>query len=402
MNLDAHSSTALLPEALEAMLPWLSGGSGGKPSRPAGALEAREAVALARERVAALISARDVEEIIFTSDATEAANLAVKGAAFAAAGRGRHIVVSAVEHPSVLNSAAWLETQGFTVTRVGVDADGRVNPAAFGEAFRDDTIMACLQLANHDVGTIQPVRRVSILAAERGVPLFVDASACGGAIALDFRALGASLGTLAPVRFNGPPGCGVLWRRPGVSLSPLIHGGDHEFGLRAGMENVAAIVGTGVAAGVMARELPERAARFRELQSTLLRAVLQRVDHIALTGPPPGEERLPDQLSFVVEFCEAEGLALILDLAGIRIGAGPSCVSRATAKEGALHQMGINEGLARGAIRLTLNGDNTPADVEPLADAIARAVGKLRAVTPEWEDHLQGRLPALLPARILP
>jgi cysteine desulfurase len=380
------------------MLPWLNSSIGGRRSTPASAAEHRDAVQLARSRFAALTSSRSEDEIVFTSCAAESVNLALKGAAFASESR-RRILLSSIENLPVLQSAAWLVSRGFYTSKVGVHQDGQLDASALKAILREDAALLCVQLVNPDVGVIQCVRQAAMIAAESGVPLFVDATAWNGSFEIDFRELGASLVALAPENFGGPAGCGVLWRRPGFPLVPLIHGGDQEFGLRAGVENVAAIVGAGVAAEITLRELPERGRQLREIQCALLKALTGRIDHIQLTGPPPGELRQPGHLSFVVEFVEGEGLALMLDLRGVSIDAGPVCISKSAALENPLHEMGIPPELSRGAIRLTLGRDNTLAEVEPAADAIARVVEKFRSMSPDWEDFTAGRRKALLPAR---
>lgn len=373
------------------MMTWLKAGA----SSGAGSVERRAAIVLARERVAGLLGARSEEEIIFTSGAAESVNMAVKGVAWATEGGGR-IVLGSVEHVDVLNSVRWLASCGFEISQLRAGADGCVNLHELRPALEGGAILLCLQLANHDVGALQSVREASVIAAKHGVPLFVDATAWNGTTDINFREMGASLAALAPHRFGGPLGCGILWRRPGIPLVPLIHGGDQEFGLRAGIENVAAIVGAGVAAEIAMREQEEQTVKLRELQRAFLAALTSRIDHIRLTGPPPGERRLPGHLSFLIEFVEAEGLKLMLDLQGVTIGAGPSCISKSAAAENPLHEMGIAPELSRGAIRLTLGRDNSMADVEPAADAIARAVEKFRALSPDWEDFTAGRRPALL------
>jgi cysteine desulfurase len=208
--LDYQSSTPVLPEVMEAMAPYWTEVFGTPSSLHQQGLRTRDALARAREQVAAFLHAASPEEIIFTSGGTEAANLAIKGVAYASRRRGNHIVLSAIEHPSVTRSVAFLEEQGFTATRVSVDGEGRVTAASVRDAMTDQTILVCVHHANHDIGTIEPIREIASVVAERGVPLFVDAVASAGWLDLDVSALGAGLVSLSPHRFYGPKGVGVL------------------------------------------------------------------------------------------------------------------------------------------------------------------------------------------------
>src|ERR1051326_2957534 len=236
--LDHQATTPVLPEVFEAMQPFFTEAWGSPSSVHQLGLRAREALAQARVRVAALINAESPDEIIFTSGATEAANLAVKGAAYAHQRRGDHIVISEIEHPSVINSAEFLEKHGFKCARVKVDREGLVDPADVRAAVTEKTILICIHQVNHDIGTIEPMGEIGKVAADSGVLLFVDAAASGGWLPIDVQAMGAALLSLSPHRFYGPKGVGVLYRRRGTRLASLIHGGVQEGGLRAGTEDV--------------------------------------------------------------------------------------------------------------------------------------------------------------------
>ena len=233
--LDHLAGTPLAPEVREAMRPFLEEQFGSAVSLHGNGLAAREALEEARACCAAMVHA-DAEEIIFTSSGTEANNLAVKGVAWAQRERGNHIVLSNIEHPSINRSVAWLEQNGFEATRVGVDGEGLVEPSAIAESVSEQTILIATHLGNHDLGTIQDTAALGALAMERGIPLLVDATAIGGWLPVDARPEGVSLFTLAPHRFGGPQGVGVLCRDRRVPLSPMIHGGVQAEGLRAGTE----------------------------------------------------------------------------------------------------------------------------------------------------------------------
>jgi cysteine desulfurase len=315
--LDHLTTTPTLPEVVDAMQPWLRGQFGAPASLHKLGLEARDTIDAARERLATLVNAAEPEEIIFTSSGTEAINHAVKGAALANRRFGSHIVTTEIEHPAVLGSIAWLESQGFSSTRVGVDGQGRVDPDTLGRAMTDETILVCLQHANLDLGTVQPVAEVAELTGERGIPLFVDATASGGWLATDVQQLSADLLALAPHRFYGPKGVGVLYKKRRTRVENLIHGGVQENEFRAGTENVAAIAGAGVAAEHAAAALGQRASQATKLQVRLLEGIGQAVEGVHLNGPEPGDGRLPHQLSLSTEGVEGEGQALMLDLRGV-------------------------------------------------------------------------------------
>ena len=323
--LDHLTTTPPLTEVVDAMQPWLRGQFGAPASLHKLGVEARDAIDAARERLAKLVNAAEPEEIIFTSSGTEAINHAVTGAALANRRFGSHIVTTGIEHPAVLGSVAWLESQGFSSTRVGVDGQGRVDPDAIGRAMNDETILVCLHHANLDLGTVQPVAEVAELTGERGIPLFVDATASGGWLATDVQQLGADLLALAPHRFYGPKGVGVLYKKRRTRVENLIHGGVQENEFRAGTENVAAIAGAGVAAEHAAAALGQRASQAAKLQVRLLEGIGQAVEGVHLNGPEPGDGRLPHQLSLSTGGVEGEGQALMLDLRGVAIAAGAAC-----------------------------------------------------------------------------
>jgi cysteine desulfurase len=395
--LDYMSATPLLPEVRDAMAPFIAERFGNPSSLHLEGVQAREALARARQQVAALIGAESPESILFTSGGTEAVNLAVKGAALAQKRRGAHIVLSAAEQPAVSRSVDWLADLGFSATRVPVDRAGRVDPAEFAAALRPDTVLACIHHANHDIGTIQPLESIGSATSEKGVPLFVDATASAGWIPLDVQAAPADLVALAPHRFYGPKGVGALYRHRRARLAPLIHGGDQEDGRRAGTENVAAIAGAGAASVIAARDLAARQSAARKLQEMFLSEFSQRTPHAALNGPPPGPERLPHQLSLSIEFVEGEGLALMLDVRGVAIASGAACVTKSMRVPPVLAAIRLPEELAKGTVMVSCGAEQTPGQMVFAAEALAKAVSVLREMSPSWDDFKAGRIPSLLP-----
>ena len=388
--LDHQAATPLLPEAFEAMRPYFTEHFGNASSLHSHGLRARDALAKAREQMAAFIGAESPEDILFTSDGTESANLAIKGAAYANQKRGNHIVLSAIEHPAVLRSVEFLETQGFTSTQVKVDANGLVNPAAVREAMTDQTILVAVHHVNHDIGTIEPVREIGGIAAERGIAFYVDAEASAGWLPVNVRELGATLLSFSPHRFYGPQGVGVLYRSRRARLTSILHGGAQEGGRRAGVENIPAIVGAGVAAEIAARDLPKRTAHVTRLQRKLWEGLQAKIPHLKLNGPPLGPQRISTNLNLSAEFVEGEGLLLMLDARGIAVASGMSCVSKSLKMSHVLSAMGLDQGLGQAAILLTLGQDNTDADINYVVETLPSVVSKLRGMSPLWDEFQRG------------
>jgi cysteine desulfurase len=399
IDLDHQSTTPVLPEVVAAMLPFFAEASGNPSSFHQRGLRVRDALANARSQAASLINAASPEDIIFTSGGTEAANLAVKGVAYASQRRGNHLVLSAVEHPAVDQSVEFLEKHGFTATRVKVDAEGLIDPADVRAAITDKTILVCAHLANHDVGAIQPVREIGQIAAEKGIPFFVDAVAGAGWLPIDVQALGASLLSFTAHRFYGPKGAGVLCRNKQARLVSIQHGGAQEGGRRAGTENVPAIVGAGVAAEIAARELPRRISHTAKLQQRLWSGLRERITHLKLNGPPPGARRISTQLNVSAEFVEGEGWMLLADVNGIAVASGTSCVSKALKISPVLAAIGLDPALAQGSILLSLGQDNTEDEMDFVIETFAKIVDKLRGMSPLWDEFQRGLVDSVVSPR---
>jgi cysteine desulfurase len=384
--LDHQSATPLLPEALEAMRPFLAAAFGNPSSPHQHGLRARDALAEARAQVARLINAESPEHIIFTSDGTESANLALKGAAWAQQDRGRHIVLSQTEHPALLHSAAFLEARGFSCARVPVDAQGFVDPERVRAAITDKTILIAIHLVNHEIGTVEPIPQIAAIAHDKGIPFYVDAEAAAGWLPVDVQALGTDLLSFSPHRFYGPKGVGVLYRHRRARLTPLLHGGDQEGGRRAGVENVAGIVGAGVAAHIAQRELPQRAAHCARLQQRLWEGLRAAVPRLKLNGPEPGPRRSPVNLNLSAEGAEGEGQLLLLDTRGIAVAAGSACVTKSLRASHVLEAIGLDPALAQAAIIFSLGRDNTDEDINCVLEIFPTVAAKLRALSPSWKE----------------
>jgi len=380
VNLDHQSATPVLPEVLEAMQPYFTAAFGNPFSLHRHGLLARDALARARSQVAAFINAESPEDIIFTSDGTESANLAVKGAAAAYQRDGNHIVISATEHPAVIASVEFLERQGFACSRVPVDSEGAVDPAAIRAVITDKTILIAVHHVNHEIGAIQPVREIGALARERGIAFYVDAEASAGWLPVDVRDWDAGLLSFSSHRFYGPKGVGVLCQNRRARLAPILLGGDQENGRRAGVENVPAIVGAGAAAEIAARDLARRGAHCARLQRRLWDGLRAKIPRLKLNGPEPGPRRHPASLNISVESIEGEAQLLLCDMNGIAVASGSSCVSRSRQISHVLAAIGLDPALARGNIILSLGMDNTDEDVDYVTETFPKIVSKLRAL----------------------
>jgi cysteine desulfurase len=365
--LDYNATTPIAPEVLEAMLPWLGEQFGNPSSSHPQGRRAAAAVAQARTQVAALIGALP-GEIVFTGCATEANNLALLGVAetLAATGR-RHLIVSAVEHPAVLEPARVLRERGWDVTVLPVDRTGRVVPETFAAALRPDTALASVMHANNEVGTLQPIAELARLARERGVLFHTDAAQSAGKVALDVDALGVDLLTLAGHKFYAPKGVGALYVRAGTPIRPVLFGADQEHGLRPGTENVAAIVALGAAAALATRSLPELNPRLRSLRDQLHARLTTAVPGLALNGHP--EHRLPNTLH--VSFPGVSGRALLTETARtVAASVGSACHSEHDAVSGVLAAMGLDAARAAGAVRLSVGRTTTPEAIDRAAAAL--------------------------------
>jgi len=366
--LDAASTTPLHPRAREALERALD--AFGDPARMYGrARRARLELDRARERTAAALGARP-DEVIFTSGGTEAINLAVTGMARGA--RRRHLVVSKVEHTAVLAPARALAAQGFEVTEVGVDHAGRVDPAELAAAVRDDTLLVCLQHANHEVGTVQPVREAAEAAHARGAVLLVDACQTVGRLPVDVDDLGADLLAVSAHKCYGPPGAGCLVARRDARLKPLLLGDEREHRLRAGMENLPGIAAMAAALQARVDEGPGERERTRGLAERL-RSGLAAIPDIVVHGDPANA--LPHLVAFSVLYVEGEALLLLLDAKGIAVHSGSSCTADTQEPSHVLAAMGA---ITHGSVRASFLADATEADADRLLEVLPGAVEDLR------------------------
>jgi len=362
------------------MLPWFSQRFGGTGAVHSGGVEARGAIDEAREKVARFINAASPEEIIFTSSGTEAINLAIKGCALADRKRGNDIVYSAIDHPAVTESIGFLETQGFKGNSVGVNKDGFVPPVEIAALTKEKIILVCAHAGNHDIGTIQDLRAISDAANNLGAAFFVDATYAAGWLPIDVQAINASYVAIAPHRFGGSKGVGILYKQRRARLTPMIHGGAQELGWRAGTENIAGIVGAGVACECAMNEMDARVSHVGKLQAQMWAGISKRVKEVRLNGPAPGPKRLPNSLNFSVAGVEGEGLALSLDMKGFAITSGQACATKANKVPASLAAIGVPEEYAVGAMIVSFGKENTAAEAERFVEVLPGVVEKLRAL----------------------
>ena len=394
--LDHQSTTPLAPEVFEAMKPYFMEAFGNPSSLHQHGLRVRDGIAKARTQIATLINAESPEEIFFTSDGTESANLAVKGVAYANQRKGNHLVICETEHPSVINSVEFLEKQGFTCTRVKVDKEGLINPENVRAAITDKTTLIAVHHVNHDIGTIEPIREIGKIAAEKGIPFYVDAEASAGWLPIDVQAMGANLLSLSPHRFYGPKGVGVLYRNKKARIVSMMHGGVQEGGRRAGTENVPAIIGAGLASEIALREMPKRIAHTAKLQKRLWDGLKTKIPYIKLNGPEPGPKRISTSLNLSTEFIEGEGQLLLCDMNGIAVASGSSCVSKSLKVSHVLSAIGLDHALAQGNIIMSLGDANAEEDVDYVIECFEKIVKKLRGMSPMWDEFEKGEIDSVI------
>ena len=389
---DHISTTPLDSRVFEAMKPYFLELYGNPSSHIHDQGQAAlKAVDAARSEVASLLDASP-DEIVFTSGATEANNLAVKGAAEANGKKGRHIVVSDVEHFSVQNALIPLRNRGYEVTTLKVDSDGRVDPGDVRRAIRPDTALVSVMHANSEIGTIEPVAEIGRIARERGVLFHTDATASAGHIPLNVRETGADLVTLSAHNFYGPKGTGALFVREGVSLVSQVDGGFQERGFRAGTENVPGIVGMGAAARIAKIEMGERDSRLRRLGKRLWEGIAATVEHLHFTGHPT--DRLPGHVSFWVEYAEGESLLLFLNVHGVMAASGSACSSNLRGHDEedlvaspVLRAIGVPSDICTGSITFSMGKGNTEAEVDEVLSVLPGIVKRLWEMSPTYLDY---------------
>jgi cysteine desulfurase len=382
--LDYAATTPTHPEVVKAMLPYFTENFGNPSSIYSYGQEAREAVEEARSKVAGLIGAQD-EEIIFTGGGTEADNFALKGIAYASQGKGNHIITTAIEHHAVLETCAFLEKHGFSITYVPVDKYGLVEPDDVKKAITPKTILISIMHANNEIGTVQPLAEIGKITREAKIPLHTDAVQTAGHVPIDVNDLGIDLLSMSAHKLYGPKGVGALYIRKGVKITPFLHGGGQEKGRRSGTENVPGIVGFGKAAEIARAEMDAEAGRLTLLRDKLIQGLVSRIPDTHLNGHPV--KRLPNNVNISVDYVEGEGMCLNLDFKGICISTGSACSSSNLAGSHVLLALGLKHEQAHGSLRFTMGKWTAEEEINAVLETLPGIVTKLRAMSPLYANR---------------
>ena len=385
-----HAATTPVDErVLQKMLPYFTDNFGNPNSQHWFGRRSVTAVDEARDTVASLIGAKP-SEIYFTSGGTESDNWAIRGAAHARAEKGKHLIISAVEHPAMITTAKELEKEGFEISLAPVDEYGAVDVEKLKSLLRPDTIFVSVMTANNEVGTIQPLAEISGLCRERGILFFTDAVQAAGALKIDVNDPAVDLLSFSGHKFYGPKGVGALYIRSGLKLGKIITGGHQERTMRGGTTNVPAIVGLAEALRLAQEEREQNAAYVSSLRDRFISRVLHEIPYVKLNGHP--QKRLPANANFSFRYIEGESLLFSLDLAGIAVSSGSACSSGSLEPSHVLLAMGLPEGLAHGSIRFSFGKDNTPAQIDYAVDKLKEIVVKLRALSPLFPKDLKNEV----------
>jgi cysteine desulfurase len=385
--LDHLAATPLHPKVKEAMIHHIETVFGNPATDTQLGQPAAQALEQARARVAALINA-DPKEVVFNSGGSESINHAIKGVAIGLRQKGNHIITSNIEHKAVLNSLRTLRLLDYRITSLDVDQYGLVDPAAVEKAITPETILITTMLANNEIGTIEPIADIAMIARKHKVVMHTDAVAATGIIPVDVQELGVNLLSLAANQFYGPPGVGALYIRKGTAIWPLIDGGLQENKRRAGTENLIGIVGMGMAAEMARLEMPERLPRLQALKERLGQGLQKSIPEIKINGHPT--QCLPHLFSVSVEYIEGESLMLMLEDEGIIVATRSACASGSLRASHVLISTGLGHALAQGTLVFPLGMDNTEADVDQILQVMPRIVQTLRDMSPIYEKEHAG------------
>jgi cysteine desulfurase len=380
--LDSNATTPMRPEVVAAMIPVFTEDYGNPSSIHWFGQQAKALLDNARGQVARLIHA-ETSEITFLSGGTEADNLAIRGIAESQKAKGRHIITSTIEHHAVLHTCRDLEKQGYEVTWLGVSSGGLVDPEAVRRSIRPDTILISIMHANNEIGTIQPIEEIGNIAETADVYFHSDGVQSTGKIPVDVKKLKVDLYSISGHKIHGPKGVGALFVKKGTALKPLLTGGGHERNRRSGTENVAGIVGFGVAANLAREGLQSEMTRVRELRDRLESGLKQHIEHIRVNAE--NAPRLPNTSNIMVDYAEGEGLVISLDLKGVAVSTGSACSSGSLEPSHVLTAIGKTPDEAHGSLRFSLNSTNTVEDVDYVVEVLPRIVERLRELSPYYK-----------------
>lgn len=378
--MDHTAGMPVEPRVLEAMMPYFSETYGNPSSPHSWGNEARKAIEQARGKIAALIGAKDVNTILFTSGGTESNNLAIKGVAYRNRKRGNHIVTTTIEHMSVMNTCKHLMKQGFDITYVPVDKNGIVHLEALEKAVTEKTLLVSVMYANGEIGTVQPIKKIAEIVHNKDVPLHVDAVAATGQVPISVEDEGIDLMSISSNDMYGPRGVGALYVRTGTRIQPIIHGGGQEHGLRSGTENLPGIVGMAKAAELATAEMEAESHRLTRLRDKLIKEILQTVPSSFLNGHPA--RRLPNNANLRFSYIEGESLILSLDMEGVACSSGSACTSKTLEPSHVLLAIGLKHEEAHGSLLFTLGKQNLEDDIDYVIGLLPNIVKRLRTISP--------------------
>ncbi|HJD29959.1 MAG TPA: cysteine desulfurase NifS [Candidatus Blautia avicola] len=384
--LDNAATTRTSQEVVDAMLPYFTESYGNPSSIYELGQRSKEAITKAREEIAQVIGAK-TEEIYFTAGGSEADNWAIKAAYEAYKNKGNHIITTKIEHHAVLHTCQYLEKQGAKVTYLDVDENGLIDLEQLQKAITPETILITIMFANNEIGTIEPVKEIGMIAKEHGILFHTDAVQAFGQVPIHVDEMNIDMLSSSAHKINGPKGIGCLYIRKGVKIRSFIHGGAQERKRRAGTENVPGIVGYGVAARMAAETMEARTKKEQELRDYFIRRVLEEVPYTRLNGDP--KKRLPNNANFSFRFIEGESLLIMLDMKGIAGSSGSACTSGSLDPSHVLLAIGLPHEIAHGSLRLTLGADTTKEDLDYTLDQIKEIVAKLRNLSPLYEDFIR-------------
>lgn len=376
---DYAATTPVDPRVVKAMLPFLSEKFGNSVSFHQYGREARKALDKSRQIIAFALGAKP-EEVIFTSSATESNNLALKGIAFANKNKGKHIIISAIEHDCILESSKWLAKQGFKITKLPVDKYGVVNPQDVKKTITKETILVSVNHANNEIGTIETIEEIGEVCRQKGVYFHTDASQSFGKIPIDVTKMNIDLLTASAHKIYGPKGAALLFVKKGVLIEPLIHGGGHENNLRSSTVNVPAIVGFAKAVEICQKEMKKENIRLTNLRNKLIKSILKNIPYSFLNGHPI--KRLSNNANFCFSFVEGEAIVTELDFYGIAASTASACASAKLAPSHVLLACGLKPEQAHGSLRLSLGRFTKEKDINYVINILPKIIKKLRGISP--------------------
>jgi cysteine desulfurase len=384
--LDNAATTKTSQKVVDAMLPYFTENYGNASSIYEVGQRSKEAITTAREEIAKVLGAK-TEEIYFTAGGSEADNWALKAAFEAYSQKGKHIITTKIEHHAILHTCEYLEKKGAEITYLDVDENGLVNLDELQKAIRPETILISIMFANNEIGTIEPIKEIGMIAKEHGVLFHTDAVQAFGQVPIDVDEMNIDMLSSSAHKINGPKGIGFLYIRKGVKIRSFVHGGAQERKRRAGTENVPGIVGYGVAAKRAAETMEVRTAKERELRDYFIDRVLKEIPYVKLNGDPV--KRLPNNINLSFRFVEGESLLIMLDMKGIAASSGSACTSGSLDPSHVLLAIGLPHEIAHGSLRLTLGEDTTKEDLDYTLEQLKEIIGKLRDLSPLYEDFLK-------------